>query len=188
MKYLIIIILTIVACNSGNPSYHTNPPVFGPPGSNGHNSLIKIVTSTTCTNGGSLLLTGLDLNDDTVLSNSEVQYSADICNGASPMYTPVIIIEPCGHNSSPWKEALLGLAGGGIFAEFTGNASDASTVRNTLIPDGSYYTTDASQCNFTVTTDGSGNRSVTWNGSTHNGSGPFSAGFNNFTLSTMQWN
>lgn len=184
----ILLLLLIIGCNNSNPSYETSTPIFGPPGPNGHNSLLKIVSSTTCINGGSLILTGLDINDDTTLSNSEVQYSANICNGASPQYTPVIIIEPCGHNSSPYKEALLGLAGGGIFAEFTGNASDATTVRNTLIPDGSYYDTDSSQCNFTVLTDGSGNKSVIWNGSSHNGSGPFSAGSNNFTASTMQWN
>lgn len=109
-------------------------------------------------------------------------------NAVLPQYTPVIAITPCGASSSSYKEVLLGLQGGYILSEFTGNASNAATVRNTLVPDGSYYDTDDSQCYFSVSTASNGNRSVSWNGTSANQSGtPYHAGSASYNASTGQW-
>lgn len=185
------ILFMLILMTSCGPKGDQGGP--GPAGPNGHNSLIKMVANNTaCSNGGSLLLTGVDLNDDGILSASEVQQSANVCNGlngidgANPVLAPVIAITPCGPNSSSYKEVLLGLFGGGVFAEFTGDDSHANTVRNTLIPDGSYYNTDSSQCNFSVSTSGSG-RTVSWNGSSHNSSGTYNAGSAVFNSSANTW-
>ena len=186
-----------VACTDGTSATVLNgapgtagaqgaPGTSGAAGANGHSALLNnYPNDINCgTAGGSL-------------QTSEVTVSADLCNGAvgaagatgpagaSPEYSPIIVINPCGPNSSSYKEALLGLSGGGVFGEFTENTS-ALTVRNTLIPDGGYYDTDDSQCYFNVSTS-SGNRSVTWNGSTANGSGPWGAGSASYTASNSQW-
>lgn len=193
MKTLFLIMaLTLVAC--GPQGYQGIQGVPGPVGPNGHSSLIKqVANDSNCQAGGTLVLTGLDTNDNGVLDLSEVQYSADVCNGTngingqSPAFTPTIAITPCGPTSATFKEAMLGMFGGGVFTEFTGNASDASTVANILLPDGSWYDTDSSQCNFTSSTDGSGNRSIVWNGSSHNGSGPYHAGHADYNAATKTW-
>jgi len=169
----------------------------GQNGTNGHSSLIKSVpNNTACTNGGVLFLTGIDLDDDGVLNTDEVQYSANVCNGATgatgavgptSTFTPIIAITPCGPTSSSYKEALLGLSGGGIFSEIITRYSDANSIRNTMLPDGYYYDTDDSACNFSVSTDAGGNRSVTWNGSSSNGSGPYHAGSAYYNATTKSW-
>jgi hypothetical protein len=107
--------------------------------------------------------------------------------GAAPKFTPVMPITPCGASSSQYKEVLLALQGGQILSEFSGSATNANLVRNTLIPDGSYYNTDDSECFFTITSSSSGNRSVSWNGSSANGSGPYHAGQAFFDASTSTW-
>lgn len=96
--------------------------------------------------------------------------------GVSPLYSPVGIIQPCGATSSAYKEALLGLTGGFILSEFSGS-SDGLTVRNTLLPDGSYEDTDASGCTFSVSTASNGNRTVSWNG----GQATYNAATENWT-------
>lgn len=177
------------------------PGTNGAAGANGHSALlVSHPNDTQCgIAGGTLLLGGVDLNDDGILENNEVTVSADICNGAqgpqgtqgasgsSPQYSPVIVINPCGPNSSSYKEALLGLSGGGVFGSFTAS-SNALTVRNTLLPDGSYYDTDDSECYFSVSTSSGDDRTVSWNGSTANGTGPFGAGYASYDPTTSaQW-
>lgn len=163
--------------------------ITGPPGPNGEVSLLRFVSGdTSCVAGGTLVLAGLDTNGDGVLQVSEVTSSADLCNGTngingqSPAFTPTIAITPCGPNSAQYKEALLGLFGGGVFSEFTN-----TNISNIMLPDGSYWDTDTSECNFSLTTDGSGNRSMTWNGSSANGSGPYHAGSASYNAATESW-
>lgn len=105
--------------------------------------------------------------------------------GPVPDLTPVSVIEPCGHNSSAYKEVLLGLEGGQVFGSFSSTTS-ALTVRNTLIPDGSFYDTDDSQCYFTVSTDSQGNRSVVWNGTSNSGN-TYPSGASNYNIRTKTW-
>lgn len=162
----------------------------GVAGTNGHTALIYTSTFTSIcgTAGGYSVFLGTDLNDDGVLQNSEITSTAQLCNGAqgqAPQFTPVAVIEPCGHSSSAYKEALLGLQGGAVYGSFSANSS-ALTVRNTLIPDGSYYDTDDSECNFSVSTDSSGNRTVTWDGSSQTGT-LYPAGSATYTACTQTW-
>jgi hypothetical protein len=97
------------------------------------------------------------------------------------------VIQPCGGSSSPWKEVLLGLPGGLILSEFSGS-SDALTVRNTLLPDGnSYEDTDASLCQFSVSTDTSGNRTVSWPAQRAANGYNAVAGSTVYTVSTSSW-
>lgn len=183
-----------VAWYQGPPGPQGPTGPQGYPGPNGHSALFSQVSadSTACANGGTVIGMGIDGNDDTVLAPSEIVQVAIICNGLNgnspnlPAFTPVAAIMPCGPTSSPFKEVLLGLLGGAILSEFSGNGN-ANTVRNTLIPDGNYYNTDNSQCNFSVLTDGSGNRVVSWDGSSHNSSGPYQPGHADYNASSLTW-
>ena len=197
--------MAIVVCNGSQgiqgPQGPTGPQGLagsnGSNGSNGHSAAFSetVADVTACPTGGTVINMGIDANGNSVLEVSEITQVAIVCNGLngidahSAQFIPVMPITPCGSNSSPdgFKEVLLALSGGGILSEFTGNTSDAGSVRNTLIPDGSYYDTDAGQCNFSVSTDSNGNRSVNWNGSTHNGSAIYNAGQASYASSTMSW-
>lgn len=167
-------------------------------------------------NYGFVFTLGVDLNDNGFLDNNEIQQIAIVCNGVngtqgapgiagqngsngtngtngvqgipgvSPLYSPVIIIQPCGGASSPYKEVLLGLSGGSILSEFSGS-SNALTVRNTLLPDGGYEDTDDSFCTFSVSTDGNGNRTISWNSQTTSNGYHAAAGRIVFTSSTSSW-
>jgi hypothetical protein len=54
----------------------------GSTGSNGHNSLISLVNSApSCGNGGVVVISGLDLNDNGLLDSDEATASQVICNG-----------------------------------------------------------------------------------------------------------
>lgn len=179
---------TSIVCNGERGSVG-NVGAIGPSGSNGHSSLIvsDAVSNSVCTTGGYIFTTGLDLNDDNTLSITEITSSSIVCNGlrgsdgnvgvSGPMgpsgpsgtnanvsaFLPVAAIQPCGPSSSSYKEVLLGMSGGYLFAEFTGGSS-TSDVRNVFIPDGSYTDTDSSHCQFSVVTSSNGNRTVSWSG------------------------
>jgi hypothetical protein len=67
--------------NSGNTGSSGNDGEDGASGTDGKNSLVKTSSETSCENGGIKIETGLDLNSDGVLQNSEVTGSSEICNG-----------------------------------------------------------------------------------------------------------
>lgn len=173
----------------------------GPTGNTGSvgPSGVSVVYATTpatteqCANGGTVIIMADDTNGDGVpdagdanMQSTVLCNGTDGTNGTSPTYTPVIVIQPCGANSSAYKEALLGLQGGAIFSEFTGNGSDANSVRNTLLPDGSYEDTDNSYCNFTVSTDAHGDRTVEWSGASGSGN-TYPAGSVVYNATTQTW-
>lgn len=228
MRYVICLSLFLSAC-----TVKTTQILDGKIGNDGHNSLIGIISNNpACSSGGTLITSGLDLNDNGVLDLIEIQNGADVCNGVSGSnglngndgapgadgkdgekgdtgsdgsqgpkgdkgdvgntgpqgskgdqgnpglngsngkdgsnanvspFLPIAAIQPCGANSSSYKEVLLGMSGGYIFAEFTGGSS-TNDVRNAFIPDGNYQDTDSSHCNFSVVTSGNGNRVVAWSG------------------------
>lgn len=212
MKYILILCFLMAGCGianqPGTPGAAGVNGTNGANGASGHNALVSSIvvptTSALCSNnGGYTILSGTDLNNDNILQNSEVTSNSVLCNGArgstgatgsqgiqgpaglAPQFTPVIVIEPCGHSSSNYKEALLGLQGGSIFGEFSGS-SDGLTVRNTLLPDGSFTDTDDSKCNFSVSTDGVGNRTISWNGSSGSGN-TYTAGGAQYTAATQTW-
>ncbi len=193
---VVCIIISLSAC--GGPTIYSLVPgpqgPTGASGSNGHSALLSQVAadSSACSNGGTVLNAGTDLNDNGVLDASEITSVAVLCNGTNgtspglPQFMPVVAIQPCGASSSSYKEVLLGLYGGSILSEFTGGSA-TTTIRNTLLPDGSYFDTDSSQCNFSVSTASNGDRTVSWNGSSSNGSGPYHAGSATYTASTLTW-
>ena len=177
-------------------------PVDGSNGSPGHSSLFGFLPNNpACVAGGSLVTMGLDKNDNGVLDGSEVQFSMNVCNGVAgavggigatgpagapaPVndFTPVNIIMPCGASSAQYKEVLLGLSGGGILSEFTGPGG----IANVFIPDGSYYDTDTSACNFNVSTSPNGDRSITWDGSSHAGGIPYNSGNASYNEASSTW-
>jgi hypothetical protein len=110
--------------------------------------------------------------------------------GSTSSFSPTIAIEPCGSASAQYKEALLGLVGGGVYAFYAGTSGSTLAAANVLIPDNNYWDTDTSECNFSVTTASDGTRTVSWNGSTNNGhpAGYYPAGSVVYTPATMSWN
>lgn len=68
----------------------------------GKNSLINTIIvpkGADCSNGGYKLLTGLDLNSDDILQDTEVQNTKFVCNGVSGNNSLVsLIVEPAGAN------------------------------------------------------------------------------------------
>lgn len=195
---ILIISLTVFACGklSNNKENQASPGASGTqgtPGEAGLTTLLSIIQAdpNVCSSGGYIFSSGLDTSRNGILELQETTSVAIVCNGntpALPQYTPSLPISPCGLNSSSYKEVLLGLTGGGILAEFTGNNSNAGTVRNTLIPDGSYTNTDDSQCLFSVATDVAGNRTIVWTGQSANSSGPYHPGSATYTALTKVWN
>jgi hypothetical protein len=195
-KFLVTILAVVLA------SCQPKSPIDG---NSGHNALFSFLSNNpACTAEGSLVTMGLDKNDNGVLDVNEVQYSMDVCNGikgdiggigpvgntgpagaTAPIsaFTPVDVITPCGASSAHYKEVLLGLANGDILSEFTGNGG----IANVFIPDGSYYDTDTSSCNFTVSTSANGDRSILWNGSSHSGGVPYTHGSAHYDVVTMTW-
>ena len=100
-------------------------------------------------------------------------------NGGTVSFNLVQAIMPCGANSSPWKEVLLGLQGGQILSSFSETASGQNT-RFSFIPNGTYQDTDSSGCQFTVTGNGSTTSAIYWSAGS-NGYGSWSAGGFNWT-------
>lgn len=171
MKKLILV--TSCAMALGACDHFRGPRGFmghvGAPGLNGTdglNSLVAIVGTTTCLNGGHTFLVGLDVDRDGDLSATEVSASAQVCNGldgedgqdAPPTpYTPVGLIDPCGDNPTKTDEVLLQLASGELLVSFSDNSSGKNT-RFAILSPGNYQTTDGTSCAFSVDV----NNDVTW--------------------------
>jgi hypothetical protein len=116
--------------------------------------------------GGQIFLMSVDTNRDKEVSvGDDPIYSLVICNGetgpAGPagedapptQYTPVEIIDPCGDAPGAIDEVLLRLASGAILASFSDDVGGTNT-RFSLVPAGSYQTTDGSHCVFSIDASG----------------------------------
>jgi hypothetical protein len=115
-----------------------------------------------------LIAVDLDRDGQLTLIDVGVQ-SSDICNGAPgdagvngqdappTAYTVTEIVDPCGDAPGIFDEVFLRMANGTIVASFSDSASGQNTRFSVLVP-GNYRTTDGSNCNLTVHSDGS----VTW--------------------------
>lgn len=77
----------------------------------------------------------------------------DGADAVLPPYTVTEIIDPCGDVPNVYDEVLLKLANGQILASFSQNGS-ALTTRFSLIPAGTYQTTDGTGCVFSVSSSG----------------------------------
>lgn len=79
MKKIIVLLILMTACDrlrgpKGEP---------GIDGKSGHNALITMVPAApSCNNGGSIMLSGTDYNDDGILQSGEVYSSVVVCNGS----------------------------------------------------------------------------------------------------------
>lgn len=111
-----LVVLMIVGCgNSGSSlivaGIDGKPGLAGPKGADGHSSLMTQVPadSTVCANGGAVISSGLDSDDDGVLAPSEIRSVSVVCNGLNGSAgvdgvhaTPVTIVNLCpGVNTYP---------------------------------------------------------------------------------------
>ena len=151
MRLYLTIIFLLFGCGSN-----------GPQGKSGNSCTVVQLTNgaqVICTDGSTANI----VNGETGLTGIQGPQGTQGTPGYLSPYTIMTIIEPCGHNSSPYKEALLGFLNGQIYVSFSATGS-ALTVRNTILPDGNYNNTDDSHCWFYLSTNGSGDRSITWAG------------------------
>lgn len=143
--------------------------VNGLAGDNGYNSLVSLVAgANSCSNGGTTLLTGLDLNRNNSLDTLEVMASAQICNGQNGAdgedgvdgedaslsgFTPIALVNPCGDAPGVYDEIFIKLANGTLIASFSENANGKNT-RFVILTAGTYQTTDGDNCVFTLNNSG----------------------------------
>jgi hypothetical protein len=167
----LILLAALASC--GRHSEHTyrygSDGINGKPGSSGHSSLLATTSfsgvSGSCTNGGIVVLSGLDTNDSGTLDSADTNLvSSYVCNGTngsngtngtngsnappSP-FTPVTILDPCGNSSGVFDEVMLKLYNGQILASFSDNVNGYNT-RFSIIGAGSYMVTDGSHCYFSI--------------------------------------
>lgn len=126
-----------------------------------------------CAAGGKVYEVYLDDNENQSRDVDEVAISTQVvCNGANAptsAYAPAEVIVPCG-NTGSFSEVLLRLHNGQVLVSFSNN-TEGSMTRLTLLPDGTYMTTDDTGCVFSLATQsseqGSGQvstRSISWGG------------------------
>jgi hypothetical protein len=120
----------------------------GTNGSNGADGSNGSSCSTVQTSNGAQI----QCNDGTfaVISNGKDGKNA---TSTATGYEIVKVIDPCGTKTA-FDEVLLQFANGDLLAHY----SDGIKEHFTLIPPGSYRTTDGTNCNFTVTSD----KKVNW--------------------------
>jgi hypothetical protein len=94
-NYLFILPITFISILSCSKEGGSQGPE-GPQGENGKKSLMTITTvgpNSTCANGGTLIQTGIDNNNNNKLDQEEIDDSAYVCNGADGNYDKQIIIK-----------------------------------------------------------------------------------------------
>lgn len=123
----------------------------GTPGADGRSIVFSLTDAgVLCENGGSVFMVAYDDNDNAVLDVLEDSglASAVVCSGsdgedAPPTeFTPVGLIDPC-LDGAGQDEVLLLLGSGDIMAWYY-------NLGLSVLPDGSYITTDTQACHFTV--------------------------------------
>lgn len=135
----------------------------GSNGVDGYSSLVDLLRSNSldaavcASQAGVIVSTGLDLNRDGVLQNSEVTAGSVVCDGAvgaDGNNGILSIVTLCPHISRPFPEVVIQLADGRLLASFSANQAGNNT-RFVILPVGTYGTTDGAACSFTVGADGS---------------------------------
>lgn len=133
----------------------------GKDGQDGYTSLVDYVrfTGSACpSNAGIIVSAGLDLDRDLILDSSEVTKQTVLCDGSkgqdgeTPAANPmdvVAIIDPCGDAAGVQDEVMLKLQNGKVISSFSQNAAGQNT-RLSLLENGSFVTTDGSNCEFTL--------------------------------------
>lgn len=129
----------------------------GADGANGTScSVVPVIASVAYPNGGAVISCGTSnvfvQNGSNGSNGSDGQDGSNGTNGTNGADAVVEIIDPCGDASGIWDEVLVRLASGQLLGSFSDNASGLNT-RFAIIGPGSYQTTDASGCHFTVNND-----------------------------------
>jgi len=170
------LIIFIIAASCAPPEYRYETikgkdGKDGRDGANGHSAIYTTTSasSSQCSNGGTVILTAVDLDDNQVLdlTDGNIQ-SVVVCNGlngqdgsngtdgqnAPPTpFTPVGLLDPCGTNPNLHNEVFLKLADGTVLASFSDNVNGYNT-RFSILTAGTYQTTDGDGCVFTIDASG----------------------------------
>lgn len=186
--FTLVLLATLSACggyrsgrdgtngvNGTNGSNGTNGQ-NGHDGANGHSTVFStaVASATQCPAGGSILMIGVDLDDNNSLDVTDGNVQTLVtCNGTNgqdgakgdkgdtgdqgpagsdappTQFTPVALVNPCGNAPGIWNEVFLKLADGTILASFSDNANGKNT-RFSVLTDGTYQTTDGDNCVFTL--------------------------------------
>lgn len=187
-KLLIVSFLIILSACSKNGKDGLSGAVGdsglnGLPGSNGHSAVFSqsVADISLCSNGGTVITAGVDLNDNSLLDVSETKAVAVNCNGlngsngldgtngqdgqnghdgadapATP-FTPVAIVSACGGDiNNPNNEVFIRMSNGTLIGTVSENVGGLNTHLGVVAP-GAYISTgsNGSGCNFTVNLDGS---------------------------------
>lgn len=135
------------------PVGNTGESIPGPTGEAGSSCTVTQIQPTEEAPQGGAEISCEDGTQAQVLNGSSGQQGemgppgSDGVDSPPTDYTVVELIDPCG-NSSGFDEVLLRLANGMLMAHY----SSGNLQFLTVVGPGSYRTTDASACNFTVNT------------------------------------
>lgn len=168
---------TSIEIHNGEDGQDGVPGASGQDGINGVDGLSMTYSLTEaseeqCSNGGSIFLLSIDINDNLTVDNEDANIqSAILCNGldgsnglngndgqngldAPPTpFTPVGLIDPCGDAPGIFDEVFLQMYDGTLLASFSDNANGKNTRFSILVP-GNYTTTDNDNCSFTINNNG----------------------------------
>jgi hypothetical protein len=145
--FLLVLAACLGACG---PHLVFNNPVPGGPF-----QLLPLVLDNAplCQDGGYTLMFLLDTNDngEAELGEDRLLQTLQLCHG-QPAAAPVPVIEvfvPCPEIPGLYREVILILSDGTMLASFSDNA-DGKNTRLSVLPPGTYKTTDGRNCIFTV--------------------------------------
>ena len=153
-----------VICDGINGTNGTN----GTDGAPGASCTVQAVApSGPAPNGGALIVCG---STSTLVLNGAPGAPGPQGQPGPPApptaFSVVAIIDPCGDASGIIDEVLLRLANGQVLTSLSDNANGTNT-RLGVLGDGSFVTTDGSNCAFTLSTDTTTSpptRTITWSG------------------------
>jgi hypothetical protein len=140
----------------------------GPEGPPGTSCSVESVAAdpTVAPNGGALITCG---DTSTLLLNGAPGPTGPQGQPGTPApptaYSVVDVIDPCGP-SGGFDEVFLRLANGTVVASFSDNSAGQNT-RLSILVDGTFETSDGTNCVFTVSTDTSvtpNTRTIAWSG------------------------
>lgn len=140
----------------------------GPQGPAGASCTVKSVDPdpAVAPNGGALITCG---STSTLVLNGAPGATGPQGQPGTPApptaYSVVNVIDPCGPSGGA-DEVFLELANGTLVASFSDNAAGQNT-RLSILNDGSYVTSDGTNCAFTLSTDTSvtpNTRTIAWSG------------------------
>lgn len=140
----------------------------GPQGPPGTSCSVESVAAdpSVAPNGGALITCG---DTSTLLLNGAPGPTGPQGEPGTPApptaYSVVDVIDPCGP-SGGFDEVFLRLANGTVVASFSDNSAGQNT-RLSILVDGSFVTSDGTNCAFTVTTNTSvtpNTRTIAWSG------------------------